>query len=223
MTCSTTRRLFKPFDEPEREMHRRRKAARRHPPNESLNIDGRNLFNEGASSSGNVEPAITLVPKTLHEHSRPNQAGFQNSFTFLEEQTGEVFDAHDIWLIKSVCEFHGLDTENPYDHIRLFLSIVDNIRANGATRDASWLCFLHFTLKGEAKKRLERLSPIHATSWEQLSSHFLNKFFPPERTAFNQSQILQFHQNKDEPIEDAWRRFQDLLRKRLTMGSTNGS
>nr|GEX38922.1 DNA-directed DNA polymerase [Tanacetum cinerariifolium] len=87
---------------------------------------------------------------------------------------------------------NATDTENPYDHIRLFLSIVENIRADGATRDASQLHFFHFTLKGEAKKWLERLSRIHATSWEQLSSHFLNKFFPPKRTAFNRSQILQF-------------------------------
>ncbi|GKD85394.1 DNA-directed DNA polymerase [Tanacetum coccineum] len=213
MICSTTRRLFEPLDEPEREIHRRRKGARRHPPNESLNIVGRNLFNDGASSSGNAEPAITPVPKTIHEHSLPNQAGFQNSITFLEEHTGEVLDARDIWLIQSVCEFHGLEIENPYDHIRLFLSIVDNIRADGATRDASRLRFFHFTLKGEAKKWLERLSPIHATLWEQLSSHFLNKFFPPKRTAFNRLQILRFRQAKDEPIQDAWRRFRDLLRK----------
>ncbi|GJX84333.1 reverse transcriptase domain-containing protein [Tanacetum coccineum] len=112
-----------------------------------------------------------------------------------------------------MCKFYGLDTENPYGHIRLFLNIVDNIRADGATRDVSRLCFFHFTLKWEAKKWLERLQPIHATSWEQLSSHYLNKFFPPKRTAFNRSQILQFCQDKDEPIRDAWRRFQDLLRK----------
>nr|GEX10238.1 DNA-directed DNA polymerase [Tanacetum cinerariifolium] len=149
MIRSTTRRLFEPLDGPEQEIHRRRKSARRHPPNESLNIAGRNIFNEEVSSSRNAEPAITLVPKTLHEHSRPNQAGFQNSITFPEEQTDEVLDAHDIWLIQSVCEFHGLDTENPYDHIRLFLSIVDNIQADGATKDASRLRFFHFTLKGE--------------------------------------------------------------------------
>ncbi|GJU21434.1 hypothetical protein Tco_1154776 [Tanacetum coccineum] len=165
MTRSTTRRHFEPLDEPEREIHQRRKAARWHTPNESLNTVERNFFNEGASSSRNAEPAITPVPKTLHENSRPNQVGFQNSITFSEEQTGEVLDARDIWLIQSVCEFHGLDTENPYDHIRLFLSIVYNIRADGATRDASRLRFFHFTLKGEAKKWLERLSPIHATSW----------------------------------------------------------
>nr|GEY90752.1 DNA-directed DNA polymerase [Tanacetum cinerariifolium] len=185
MTRSTIRRLFEPLDELEREVHQRRKAARRHPPKKSLNIARRNLFNERAPSFGNAEPTITPVPKTLHEHSRPNQARFQNTITFPEKQTGEVLDSHDIWLIQSVYEFHGLDIENPYDHIRLFLSIVDNIRVDGATRDASRQRFFHFTLKGEAKKWLESLSPIHATSWEQLSSHFLNKFFPPERTAFN--------------------------------------
>ncbi|GJZ09857.1 reverse transcriptase domain-containing protein [Tanacetum coccineum] len=124
-----------------------------------------------------------------------------------------MLDARDIWLIQSMCEFHRLETKNPYDHIRLFLSILDNIRADGATRDASRLRFFHFTLKGEAKKWLERLSLIHATSWEQLSSHFLNKFFPPERTTFNRSQILRFRQDKDKPIRDAWRCFKDLLHK----------
>nr|GEW97296.1 hypothetical protein [Tanacetum cinerariifolium] len=59
MTRSTTRRLFEPLDEPEREIPRRRKVDRRHPPTESLNIVGRNLFNDGESSSGNVKPAIT--------------------------------------------------------------------------------------------------------------------------------------------------------------------
>ncbi|GJV45646.1 hypothetical protein Tco_1430182 [Tanacetum coccineum] len=85
-----------------------------------LNIAGRSLFNDRASSSRNAEPVITSVPKTLHKHSRPNQAGFQNSTTFPEEHTSEVLDARDTWLIQRSLEqmwllegsHIGLEVEN---------------------------------------------------------------------------------------------------------------
>nr|GEZ11058.1 hypothetical protein [Tanacetum cinerariifolium] len=57
-------------------------ATQRHPPNGSLTITGRNLFNDGKSSSGNEKPAITLVPKTLHEHSRPKQVA-ENASSYI--------------------------------------------------------------------------------------------------------------------------------------------
>ncbi|GJX67683.1 hypothetical protein Tco_0303410 [Tanacetum coccineum] len=156
MTRSTARKFFEPLDEPEREIHWRRKAARRHQQNESLIVGGRNLFDDVASSSGNTKPKIVSVPKSLHEHSRPNPSGFQNPIVFQEEQTGDIVDARDIWLIQNVCEFQGLETENPFDHLKLFLSILDNIQADKATKNTSRLRFFHFTRKGEAKKWLDR-------------------------------------------------------------------
>ncbi|GJZ28280.1 hypothetical protein Tco_0572927 [Tanacetum coccineum] len=50
MTRSTVKKLEEPLDEPERELHRRRKAASHQQWNESLAIAGRNLFDDEPSS-----------------------------------------------------------------------------------------------------------------------------------------------------------------------------
>nr|GEV68049.1 hypothetical protein [Tanacetum cinerariifolium] len=46
----------------------------------------------------------------------------------------------------------GLKSENPVHHMRHYLSIVDNIQADGAIKDPSTLRFFHFSLKGKAKE-----------------------------------------------------------------------
>ncbi|GJY71637.1 hypothetical protein Tco_0475340 [Tanacetum coccineum] len=74
MTRSSTKKLLRALDEPEREFRRLRRAALR--ANESLTLAGRNLFDEEASSSNNTRNEPVKPPKTLHEHSLPNSAGF---------------------------------------------------------------------------------------------------------------------------------------------------
>ncbi|GJY93956.1 DNA-directed DNA polymerase [Tanacetum coccineum] len=137
MTRSTIKKLTKPLDEPEREFGRLRRAASRSHQTDSLAITGRNLFKDEASSSNNTEPKPPTPPKTLHEHSRLTSSGFQNPITIPTEQTGRIVDSRDIWLIQNTCTFQGLRTEDPRRHVKHYLSIVDNIQADGATRDTS--------------------------------------------------------------------------------------
>ncbi|GJZ06516.1 DNA-directed DNA polymerase [Tanacetum coccineum] len=133
MTRSTVKNLMEPLDKPEREFRRLRRAALRSHQNDSLAISGRNLFDDEASSSNNTEPN----PKTLHEYSCPTSSGFQNPIT-------------------------GLRTEDPLCHVKHYLSIVDNIQADRATRDTSRLRFFHFSLKGKAAEWLDRIpTQIH--------------------------------------------------------------
>ncbi|GJR12498.1 hypothetical protein Tco_0795150 [Tanacetum coccineum] len=121
--------------------------------NESLAIAGRNLFDNEASSSNN-DGAEPLIPsKTLREHSLPSSAGFQNPITLPAKQMRRIVNSHDISLIQRTCTFQGLKSENPIHHIRHYLSIVDNIRADGATRDTSRLRFFHFSLKGTSREK----------------------------------------------------------------------
>nr|GEU49255.1 putative reverse transcriptase domain-containing protein [Tanacetum cinerariifolium] len=65
--------------------------------NESLAVAGRNLFDDEASSSNNTGAKQPTLPKTLHEHSRPNSFGFQNPITFPTEQTGIINDDTSLW------------------------------------------------------------------------------------------------------------------------------
>ncbi|GKD33292.1 hypothetical protein Tco_1248801 [Tanacetum coccineum] len=67
----------------------------------------------------------------------PTSAGFQNPITVPTEQTERIVDSRDIWLIQNTCTCQGLRTEDPLRHVKHYLSIVDNIQADGATRDTS--------------------------------------------------------------------------------------
>ncbi|GKE94903.1 hypothetical protein Tco_1579758 [Tanacetum coccineum] len=105
MTCSTIKKLMEPLDEPERELRRRRRAAWRQQQNESLAIAERNLFDDEASSSINVGAKPLTLVKTLREHSIPNSPGFQKPIILPAEQTGNIVDSRDIWLIQGACTF----------------------------------------------------------------------------------------------------------------------
>ncbi|GJY91222.1 reverse transcriptase [Tanacetum coccineum] len=95
----------------------------------------------------------------------------------------------------SICEFQGLESENPFQHLKLFMSIVDNIQADGVTKDASRFRFFHFTLKGKTKEWLDRQPPIRVTTWEQLVS-------PEYTTSLNEDEgwnrIEEFVQYQDD-------------------------
>ncbi|GKD75760.1 hypothetical protein Tco_1334042 [Tanacetum coccineum] len=175
MTRSTIKNPIKPLEEPEREMHKKRRAARFQQRNESLYIAGRNLFDEGPSFFPNQKPKSNPLAKSLREHSSPNSSRFLNLIILPKEPTNKVLDAQDIFLILDTCSFQGLCTENPIHHIKHFLSIVDHVQADGATMDASRLRFFHFTLKGKAKEWLDKMPPRTITSWEQIVSKFLGR------------------------------------------------
>ncbi|GJY61500.1 hypothetical protein Tco_0462157 [Tanacetum coccineum] len=170
MIRSTVKRLTEPLDEAEREFQRLKRAALPSHQNESLAIAERNLFNDEASSSNNTGPKLSTPPKTLHKHSRPTSSGFQNPITVPIEQTRRIVDSRDIWFIQNTCTFQGLKTEDPFLHVKHYLSIIDNIQADGATRDTSMLRFFHFSLKGKAAEWLDRIPPTQFMTWDQLVS-----------------------------------------------------
>ncbi|GKE53571.1 hypothetical protein Tco_1488727, partial [Tanacetum coccineum] len=118
--------------------------------NESLAIAGRNLFDDETSTSNNTGAKLPTPPRTLHEHSHHNSFGFQNPIILLAEQTGRIINARDILLIQGTCTFQGLRSKDPLHHVKHYLSIIDNIQADGTKRDTSRLCFFHLSLKGKA-------------------------------------------------------------------------
>ncbi|GKA16365.1 hypothetical protein Tco_0696112 [Tanacetum coccineum] len=147
MTRSTVKKLTEPLDELEREFRRLRRAALRQHQNESLAIARINLFDDEASFSSDTKTKPVTPLKTIREHSLPNSAGFQNPIILPTKQTGRIINSRDILLIQGTCTFQGLKSENPLQHIKHYLSIVDNLQADEATRDTSRLRFFHFSLK----------------------------------------------------------------------------
>ncbi|GJY93519.1 zinc finger, CCHC-type containing protein [Tanacetum coccineum] len=104
-------------------------------------------------------------------------------------------------------------SEDPIQHLKDFLRIVDSIDLNGATRNTTRLRQFCFSLRDQVIKWLDRLPAGSISTWDDPTTRFLAQSFPPGRTAKLQKDILMFQQHQDEPLCDVWTRFKDLLQK----------
>ncbi|GJU09546.1 reverse transcriptase domain-containing protein [Tanacetum coccineum] len=76
-----------------------------------------------------------------------------------------------------------------------------------------FLILFPFSLKGAAETWLENEPPNSITSWDDLVSKFLNRFFPHSKTRQIRKEIMNFQQVFGETFTETWERFKDLLRK----------
>ncbi|GJY40268.1 zinc finger, CCHC-type containing protein [Tanacetum coccineum] len=90
--------------------------------------------------------------------------------------------------------------EDPIQHLKDFLIIVDSIDLNGATRNTTRLRLFCFTLRDQAINWLDHLPAGSISTWDDLTTRFLAQFFPPERTAKLQNDILMFQQHQGDHI-----------------------
>ncbi|RVW26920.1 hypothetical protein CK203_113374 [Vitis vinifera] len=88
--------------------------------------------------------------------------------------------------------FHGMESENPYAHIKEFEDVCNTFREGGASIDLMRLKLFPFTLKDKAKIWLNSLRPRRIRTWTDLQAKFLKKFFPTHRTNGLKMQISNF-------------------------------
>ncbi|GJT81160.1 MAK10-like protein [Tanacetum coccineum] len=135
----------------------------------------------------------TNIIRTLGDYSKPSNEGYRNT---IELPVGENmvplrFDT--IRLVQNGCSFNGLRSEDPNQHLKDFLKLVDSLDLDSENRERT------------------RLRSI--TTWEDLTTRFLAQFFPPGRTIKLRNDILMFQQHQGESLSEAWTRFKDLLPK----------
>ncbi|GKE59895.1 MAK10-like protein [Tanacetum coccineum] len=118
-----------------------------------------------------------------------------------------------IRLVQNGCSFHGLRSEDPNQHLKDFLKLMDSLDLDVANRKRTRLCLFQFSLRDQASNWLERLPAGSISTWEDLTTYFLAQFFPPRRTSKLQNDILMFQQHQGESLFEAWTRFKDLLQK----------
>ncbi|GJZ30687.1 zinc finger, CCHC-type containing protein [Tanacetum coccineum] len=152
-------------------------------------------------------------PRTLGDYSRPSHEGYRNAIRLPEGAKVSPLRSDAIRLVQNGCAFHELMSEDPIHHLKDFLKIVDSIDLNDTTRNTTYLRLLCFTLRDQAINWLDRLPAGSISTWDDLTTRFLAQFFPPERTAKLQNDILMFQQHQGESLYDVWNRFKDLLRK----------
>ncbi|XP_048432604.1 uncharacterized protein LOC103956471 [Pyrus x bretschneideri] len=97
-------------------------------------------------------------------------------------------------FIQMMLSFYGLLTEDPNLHINEFLEICDTLKIHNMTDEAIRLCLFQFSLKDKVETWLQFLPPNSITTWNDLASKFLQKLFPPSKTAKLRNDIMTFAQ-----------------------------
>ncbi|GJW15045.1 MAK10-like protein [Tanacetum coccineum] len=82
---------------------------------------------------------------------------------------------------------------------RIFRYIrVDSFDLDVANRERTRMRLFQFSFRDLASNWLERLPARSISTWEDLTTRFLAQFFPPERTAKLQNDILMFQQHQED-------------------------
>ncbi|GKC70901.1 MAK10-like protein [Tanacetum coccineum] len=150
---------------------------------------------------------------TLRDYSKPSHEGYRNTIELPVGNNVVPLRSDTIRLVQNGCSFHGLRSEDPNQHLKDFLKLVDSLDLDGENKERTRLRLFQFSLRDQASNWLERLPAGSITTWEDLTTRFLAQFFPPGRTTKLYNDILMFQQHHGESLSEAWTRFKDLLQK----------
>ncbi|GKE38058.1 hypothetical protein Tco_1461463 [Tanacetum coccineum] len=64
---------------------------------------------------------------TLGDYSRPSHEGYQNTIELLDRNNVVPLLSDTIRLVQNGCSFHGLQSEDPNQHLKDFLKLVDSL------------------------------------------------------------------------------------------------
>ncbi|GJS49766.1 putative ribonuclease H-like domain-containing protein [Tanacetum coccineum] len=92
------------------------------------------------------------------------------------------------------CSFHGLRSEDPNQHLKDFLKLMDSLDLDVANKERTRLRLFQFSLRDQASNWLERLPTGSISTWEDLTTRFLAQCFPTGRTS--KLRMHQEHQHK---------------------------
>ena len=114
-------------------------------------------------------------------------------------------------IVPLLPNFHGMESENPYAHIKEFEEVCNTFREGGASIDLMRLKLFPFTLKDKAKIWLNSLRPRSIRNWVDLQAEFLKKFFPTHRTNGLKRQISNFSAQENEKFHECWERYMEAI------------
>ncbi|GJY88454.1 zinc finger, CCHC-type containing protein [Tanacetum coccineum] len=152
---------------------------------------------------------------TLGDYSRPSHEGYQNTIELPDGNNVVPLRSDTIRLVQNGCSFHGLRFEDPNQHLKDFLKLVDSLDLDVPNSERTRMHLFQFSLRDQASNWLECLTARSISTWEDLTTCFLAQFFPPGRTTKLQNDILMFQQHHGESLFEAWTRFKDLLQNVL--------
>ncbi|GKC47463.1 zinc finger, CCHC-type containing protein, partial [Tanacetum coccineum] len=138
--------------------------------------------------------------RTLEDYFKSIYEGYRNTIEIPVGNNVVPLRSDTIRLVQNGCSFHGLRSEDPNQHLKDFLKLVDSLDLDGENRERTCLHLFKFSLRDQASNWLERLPTGSITIWEDLTTRFLAQFFPPGRNAKLLNDILMFQQHHGESL-----------------------
>jgi hypothetical protein len=103
--------------------------------------------------------------------------------------------------------FEGMETENPYRHIRQFTTLCNMMHQEGVPNEwFKWNLF-PYSLVGEAKTWYSFAFFEVEGNWNKLTKTFCGKYFPINKVQHLRRQVITFTQGEKKGIDQAWNRF----------------
>ncbi|GJV16142.1 hypothetical protein Tco_1361465 [Tanacetum coccineum] len=73
--------------------------------------------------------------RTLGDYSKPSHEGYRNTIELPEGNNVVPLRSDTNWLVQNGCSFHGLWSEDPNQHLKDFLKLVDSLDLDVANRE----------------------------------------------------------------------------------------
>ena len=162
---------------------------------------------------GEAERQVAILDESsIRDHETPNPANCMY-------KTPEINATHyniNPSLIQMVSNsaFEGdIEREDPHRHLERFVQMCGSFRINGVTVDQIRLHMFPYSIKGRALEWFQQLPETALATWESLSTEFLSKYYPSDKTQQMRAIILSFKAQPGEGLYQAWERYKALLRK----------
>ncbi|GJU02276.1 hypothetical protein Tco_1112614 [Tanacetum coccineum] len=143
--------------------------------------------------------------RTLGDYSKPSHEGYRNTIELPVGNNVVPLRSDTIRLVQNGCSFHGLRSEDPNQHLKDFLKLVDSLDLDGENRERTRLQSL-----SEAWTRFKDLLqkvPHHGIDlWLQVQI-FYDHVNPVTRRTIDQSAGGKLH---DLNAEESWELLEDL-------------
>ncbi|GJY58392.1 hypothetical protein Tco_0458284 [Tanacetum coccineum] len=110
---------------------------------------------------------------TLRDYSRPSHEGYQNTIELPDGNNVVPLRSNTIRLVLNGCSFHELWSEDPNQHLKDFLKLVDSVDLDVSNRERTWLLLFQFFLRDQPSNWLKRLPVGSISTWEDLTTCFL--------------------------------------------------
>ncbi|GJR53689.1 hypothetical protein Tco_1404210 [Tanacetum coccineum] len=108
--------------------------------------------------------------RTLGDYSKPSHKGYRNTIELPVGNNVVPLRSDTIRLVQNECSFHGLRSEDPNQHLKDFLKLVDSLDLDGENRERTRLRLFQFSLNDQASNWLERLPAGSISTWEDFTT-----------------------------------------------------